>query len=80
MVISNTVINTRRYDGFKSSLNFAKQAVNTGIPFQEDIPQKSYDNNDLGINFYTNFYNLYSNLSYRIVNPTKKFNTFKFSK
>jgi hypothetical protein len=26
---------------FKSSLNFAKQVENIGIPFQEDIPQKA---------------------------------------
>jgi hypothetical protein len=36
---------------------------------------ENYDNNDLGINFYTNFYNFYSNVSYRILKPTKVFNT-----
>jgi hypothetical protein len=54
-----------------------KQAENIGIPSPEDIP-RDYDNNDLGINFYNNFNNLYSNLSYRILNPTKQFNTFRF--
>jgi hypothetical protein len=69
---------TEDYDGFKSSLNFAKTSGKYRYSFSGRYTSKSYDNNDLGINFYTNFYNLYSNLSYRIVNPTKKFNTFKF--
>jgi hypothetical protein len=32
---------------------------------------KDFDNNDLGINFETNYYSLYGNASYRILNPTK---------
>jgi hypothetical protein len=35
---------------------------------------KDFDNNDLGINFETNYYSLYGNASYRILNPTKYFN------
>ena len=38
---------------------------------------KEYDVNDLGIIFYTNYHNAYASGSYRIVNPTKVFNTFK---
>jgi hypothetical protein len=56
-----SAINTiEDYNGFKSSLNF-KTSGKYRYSFSEDIPQR--DNNDLGINFYTNFYNLYSNLS-----------------
>jgi hypothetical protein len=29
---------------------------------------KDFDNNDLGINFQTNYYSLYGNASYRILN------------
>ena len=37
---------------------------------------KNFDNNDLGVNFQTDFTSAYSNLSYRILNPNKTFNTF----
>jgi len=39
---------------------------------------KDFDDNDLGINFMTNYYALSANSSYRILNPNKTFNTFKF--
>ena len=41
-----------------------------------EIYSKDYDNNDLGINFQTNYYALYGNATYRILNPTKLFNNF----
>jgi hypothetical protein len=34
-----------------------------------DLVTKDFDNNDLGINFQTNYYSLYGNASYRILNP-----------
>ena len=37
---------------------------------------KDFDSNDLGINFETNYYNFFANSSYRILNPTKIFNSF----
>jgi hypothetical protein len=63
------------YNGFKTSLNFAKTSGKYRYPSGRYTSRD--DNNDLGINFYNNF-NLYSNLSYRILNPTKQFNTFRF--
>ena len=50
---------------------------NIGTYFLENIFQENYDMNDLGIIFYTNYHNAYANGSYRILNPTKIFNTFK---
>jgi hypothetical protein len=66
------------YNGFKTSLNFAKTSGKYRYSLSGRYTSRDYDNNDLGINFYNNFNNLYSNLSYRILNPTKQFNTFKF--
>ena len=40
---------------------------------------ENYDVNDLGINFYSNYHNGYAHGSYRIVNPTKIFNTFRIN-
>ncbi|MEZ7497565.1 DUF5916 domain-containing protein [Flavobacterium sp. Arc3] len=74
----STINTIEDYNGFKSSLNFAKTSGQYRYSFSGRYTSKSYDNNDLGINYYTNFYNLYSNISYRILNPTKSFNTFKF--
>jgi Domain of unknown function (DUF5916)/Carbohydrate family 9 binding domain-like len=44
-----------------------------------NIMTKDYDNNDLGINFQTNYYSAYANASYRILNPNKYFNRFNLS-
>jgi len=74
----STINSIEDYDGIKSSLNFAKTSGKYRYSFSGRYTSKEFDNNDLGINFYTNFYNLYSNLSYRILNPTKTFNTFRF--
>jgi hypothetical protein len=40
---------------------------------------KNYDSNDLGINFQTHYHMLQGDASYRILNPTKTFNTFLLS-
>jgi hypothetical protein len=74
----STINSIEDYDGIKSSLNFAKTSGKYRYSFSGRYTSKDFDNNDLGINFYTNFYNLYSNLSYRILNPTITFNTFRF--
>ena len=66
------------YNGYKTSLNFAKTSGRYRYTFTGRYTSENYDNNDLGINFYTNFYNFYSNVSYRILKPTKVFNTFRF--
>ncbi len=38
---------------------------------------KDFDNNDLGINNQTHYHGVYTNSSYRILNPNKIFNTFE---
>ena len=37
---------------------------------------KTFDPNDMGLNFETNYYSTYGNFSYRILNPSKVFNSF----
>ncbi|MFV8341670.1 DUF5916 domain-containing protein [Flavobacterium sp. XS2P39] len=65
------------YDGFKTSLNFEKTSGKYRYLLSGKYLSKDYDINDLGIIFYTNYHNAYANASYRILNPTKFFNTFK---
>lgn len=62
--------------GFNSSLNFAETTGKYRYSFGGQYISKNFDNNDLGINFQTHYHSLYSNASYRILNPTKTFNTF----
>jgi hypothetical protein len=47
-----------------------KEAVNTDIGGR--FSHKDFDNNDLGINFQTNYYSIYG-MPVRILNPTKLF-------
>ncbi|MFV5698593.1 DUF5916 domain-containing protein [Flavobacterium sp. ZT3R17] len=70
----NTVEN---YDGYKTELNFAKISGRYRYLLSGKYISKDYDINDLGIIFYTNYNSIAANGSYRILNPTNKFNTFK---
>ena len=62
--------------GISSQLNFAETSGKIRYSAGAEITTKDYDNNDLGINFETNYYSFYGNTSYRILNPTKLFNSF----
>ncbi|MDP3681084.1 MAG: DUF5916 domain-containing protein [Flavobacterium sp.] len=65
------------YDGYKTSLNFQKTSGRYRYLFSGKYISENYDINDLGIIFYTNYHGALANGSYRIVNPTKIFNTLK---
>ena len=67
------------YDGFKTEIGFAKTSGKYRYGFSGKYVSENYDINDLGINFYSNYHNAYANGSYRIVNPTKLFNTFRIN-
>ncbi len=62
--------------GINSQLNFAETSGKFRYGIGADIMTKDFDNNDLGIKRETNYYSLYGNASYRILNPTKLFNSF----
>jgi hypothetical protein len=65
--------------GVSTSLNFAETTGKYRYSFGGDLVTKDYDNNDLGINFETNYYSVYGNASYRILNPTKHLNGFSIN-
>lgn len=65
--------------GISSSLFLAETSGKIRYSFGGDYVSKNYDNNDLGINFQTNYNSLYGNVNYRILNPTKHFNSFKIN-
>ncbi|WP_026712356.1 DUF5916 domain-containing protein [Flavobacterium daejeonense] len=72
----STINDTEDYDGFKTSLNFAKTSGKYRYLLTGKYTSKQFDSNDLGILYYYNYYNGYVNGSYRILNPTKLFNSF----
>jgi hypothetical protein len=65
--------------GISSSLNIGETSGQYRYSMGTDLVTKDFDNNDLGINFQTNYYSFYGNASYRILNPTKLFNTFRIN-
>ncbi|MEO8516267.1 MAG: DUF5916 domain-containing protein [Flavobacterium sp.] len=64
-------------NGYNTSLNFAETSGKVRFNVNANYVSKEFDNNDLGINFQTNFYGIYSNVNYRILNPNKTFNTLR---
>ena len=73
----STINTIEDYDGYKAELNFRKTSGKYRYLLSGKYISENYDVNDLGIIFYTNYHNAYASGSYRIVNPTKIFNTFK---
>ncbi len=77
--VKYSAINLENYDGYKTAINFAKTSGKFRYLFWAKYISKNYDINDLGIIFVNNYHAAYAETSYRIVNPTKVFNTFKAS-
>ncbi|QKJ62580.1 DUF5916 domain-containing protein [Flavobacterium sp. M31R6] len=63
-------------DGINTTLNFAETSGKYRSNFGGNLVTKDFDNNDLGIIFETNYYSFNGFTSYRILNPTKLFNSF----
>ncbi|HEU4791982.1 MAG TPA: DUF5916 domain-containing protein [Flavobacterium sp.] len=63
-------------DGINTTLNFAETSGKYRYNFGGNLVTKDFDNNDLGIIFETNYYSFNGFTSYRILNPTKLFNSF----
>jgi hypothetical protein len=67
------------YNGFKTALNFAKTRGKYRYLFSGKYLSENYDINDLGLIFVNNYHAGYGEMTYRIVNPTKVFNSFKIN-
>lgn len=75
----SSVYDERNYNGYTAYLNLAKTYGKYRYSIASKYMSKEFDNNDLGINFMTNYHNFYANFNYRILNPTKRFNTFRIN-
>ena len=76
---SSSIHDIKNTNGINASLDLAETSGKFRFSIGGEFISKDFDNNDLGINFRTNYYSLYSNLNYRILNPNKVFNTFRIS-
>ncbi|MES2410386.1 MAG: DUF5916 domain-containing protein [Bacteroidota bacterium] len=66
-------------NGFKSFMEFNKTKGEYRYGIGGNYVSKDYDNNDLGINFLTHYHSFYGNASYRILKPTKTYNSFRLN-
>lgn len=73
---SNSIYDTKSSNGHFADFSFRKKFGKFRYSFGGEYSSKKFDINDLGINFVNNYHGAYGNISYRILNPTKVFNTF----
>jgi len=66
-------------NGVKTFAEFNKTKGKYRYGFGGNYVSTDFDNNDLGINFQTHYHSFYGNASYRILNPTKLFNSFRLN-
>ena len=72
--INDYLIDNR--NGYNTSLNFGKTKGKFRYGIGGQYVSEKWDNNDLGINFQNHYHAIYSNSSYRILQPNKTFNSF----
>lgn len=73
----NEYANIEDKKGYSTYLKFAETSGKYRYDFGGVYVSEDYDNNDLGINFQTHYHSVFADASYRILNPTKYFNTFQ---
>lgn len=73
----SSIYDVENTNGFSSYLNLSKTYGKSRYGIASNYVSKDFDINDLGINFVTNFYNIYTYYNYRILNPTKRYNSFR---
>lgn len=66
-------------NGYSTYINFGKTYGKYRYSIASQYVSKEFDINDLGINFITNYHNVAANFNYRILNPTKRYNSFRLN-
>ncbi|MEZ4839442.1 DUF5916 domain-containing protein [Flavobacterium sp.] len=66
-------------NGYSTYINFGKTYGKYRYSIASLYVSKEFDINDLGINFITNYHNVAANFNYRILNPTKRYNSFRLN-
>jgi hypothetical protein len=65
--------------GFSSQISFRKVSGKYQFGIYHNLADEKYNINDLGIKNTNNYNNIYSEFSYKIFKPTKKFNIFRIN-
>ncbi|HKX85805.1 MAG TPA: DUF5916 domain-containing protein [Flavobacterium sp.] len=72
----NEYLDLENRNGYNTSLSFAETSGKVRFSVRGNYITKDFDNNDLGINFQTNYLGAYGNVNYRILKSNKTFNSF----
>lgn len=75
----SSIYDSEKPNGYSSYLSIGKTYGKSRYSVATNYVSENFDINDLGINFVTNYQNLYANYNYRILNPSKYFNSFRVS-
>ncbi|ESU20135.1 hypothetical protein FCR2A7T_15460 [Flavobacterium cauense R2A-7] len=75
----STINDIEDKNGFSSNLYIAKTFGKYRFSGGGNYVSKDFNINDMGINFTKNYHNFFGNFSYRILNPTKTFNSFYYN-
>lgn len=73
----SSIYDSEKPNGYTSYISIGKTHGKSRYSVATNYVSENYDINDLGINFVTNYQNFYANYNYRILNPTKYFNSFR---
>lgn len=65
--------------GISTNFNLAETAGKIRFSVGGEYVSDDYDNNDLGVNFQTNYYAVSGSASYRTLKPTEKLNSFRIN-
>lgn len=75
----SSIYDDAKGNGYSTFVNFGKTFGKYRYSIASQYVSKEFDINDLGINFVTNYHNVAANFNYRILNPTKRFNSFNLN-
>jgi hypothetical protein len=78
-IVSNVNQSDGFKTGFRSEFDFFRIKGNFRYRVGHDFANKTFDINDLGVNFTNNYNNFTAGVSYEIFEPTKVFNSYRFS-
>jgi hypothetical protein len=74
-----SIYDSEEPNGYSSYFSIGKTYGKSRYSLATNYVSENFEINDLGINFVTNYQNLYANYNYRILNPSKYFNSFRVS-
>lgn len=75
----SSIYDDAKGNGYSTYINVGKTFGKYRYSIASQYVSKEFDINDLGINFVTNYHNVSGNFNYRILNPTKRYNSFNLN-